>query len=63
MKRLLKTSSTKNKKDNNLLEESSIIDLKKMLEYAGNLDFEKAAEIRDKIKILEKKEMGISESL
>ena len=55
---------TKNKKDNNLLEESSIIDLKKrMLEYAENLDFEKAAEIRDKIKILEKKEMGISESL
>ncbi len=56
--------STKNKKDNNLLEESSIIDLKKrMLEYAENLDFEKAAEIRDKIKILEKKEMGISENL
>ena len=55
---------TKNKKDNNLLEENSIIDLKKkMLEYAENLDFEKAAEIRDKIKILEKKEMGISESL
>ena len=57
-------SSTKNKKDNILSEESSIIDLKKkMLEYAENLDFEKAAEIRDKIKILEKKEMGISESL
>ncbi len=57
-------SSTKNKKDNSLSEESSIIDLKKkMLEYAENLDFEKAAEIRDKIKILEKKEMGISESL
>jgi len=57
-------SSIKNKKDNSLSEESSIIDLKKkMLEYAENLDFEKAAEIRDKIKILEKKEMGISESL
>jgi len=54
--------STKNKKENNLLEEISIIDLKKkMLEYAENLDFEKAAEIRDKIKVLEKKEMGISE--
>ena len=34
-----------------------------MLEYAENLNFEKAAEIRDKIKILEKKEMGINESL
>ena len=56
--------STKNKKDNNLSEEISIIDLKKkMLEYAENLDFERAAEIRDKIKVLEKKEMGINESL
>ena len=46
------------------MEESSIIELKKkMREHAENLDFEKAAEIRDKIKILEKKEMGISESL
>ena len=34
-----------------------------MLEYAENLDFERAAEIRDKIKVLEKKEMGINESL
>ena len=51
-------------KKDNLLEDISIIDLKKkMLEYAENLDFEKAAEIRDKIKILEKKEMGINESL
>ncbi|MDC2965589.1 excinuclease ABC subunit UvrB [Alphaproteobacteria bacterium] len=56
--------STKNKKDNNLSEEISIIDLKKkMLEYAENLDFERAAEIRDKIKVLERKEMGINESL
>ena len=57
-------SSTKNKKGNNLSEEVSIIDLKKkMLECAENLDFERAAEIRDKIKVLEKKEMGINESL
>ena len=56
--------STKNKKSNNLSEEVSIIDLKKkMLECAENLDFERAAEIRDKIKVLEKKEMGINESL
>ena len=56
--------STKNKKGNNLSEEVSIIDLKKkMLECAENLDFERAAEIRDKIKVLEKKEMGINESL
>ncbi len=38
----------------------SLNDLKKkMLEYAENLDFERAAEIRDKIKIIEKKELGI----
>ena len=56
--------STKNKKGNNLSEEVSIIDLKKkMLECAENLDFERAAEIRDKIKVLERKEMGINESL
>ena len=59
-----KQGSTKKNKDNYLSEEISVIDLKKkMLECAENLDFEKAAEIRDKIKILEKKEMGISESL
>ena len=34
-----------------------------MLEYAENLNFEMAAEIRDKIKILEKKEMGFNETL
>ena len=32
---------------------------KKMIEYAENLNFEKAAEIRDKIKIKERKELGI----
>ena len=30
-----------------------------MLEYAENLNFEKAAEIRDRIKILEKKRWGL----
>ena len=54
----------KNSKNNDIIDENSIIELKKkMLEYAENLNFEKAAEIRDKIKILEKKEMGINESL
>ena len=32
---------------------------KKMIEYAENLDFERAAELRDKIKIFERKELGI----
>ncbi len=36
---------------------------KKMLEYAENLDFERAAEIRDKIKVLERKELGIKQNL
>ena len=34
-----------------------------MIHYAENLDFEKAAEIRDRIKILEKKEIGINGNL
>ncbi len=38
----------------------SLPDLKKkMLEYAENLDFERAAEVRDRIKFMEKKELGI----
>ena len=42
--------------------EKTINDLKKeMLECAENLNFEEAAKIRDKIKILEKKELGINE--
>ena len=42
--------------------EKNINDLKKeMLECAENLNFEEAAKIRDKIKILEKKELGINE--
>jgi len=36
---------------------------KKMLEYAENLDFERAAEIRDKIRTIEKEELGINEEL
>ena len=43
---------------------NSIEDLrKKMIHYAENLNFEKAAEIRDRIKILEKKEIGINGNL
>ena len=30
-----------------------------MMEYAENLDFEKAAQIRDEIKELEKNEIGV----
>ena len=42
--------------------EKNINELKKeMLECAENLNFEEAAKIRDKIKILEKKELGINE--
>ena len=33
-----------------------------MLEYAENLNFEEAAKIRDKIKILEERELGINEN-
>ena len=34
-----------------------------MLEFAENLNFEKAAEIRDKIKIIEKEQIGINENI
>ena len=34
-----------------------------MLEYAENLNFEKAAEIRDKIRIKERKELGIKQNI
>ena len=37
--------------------------IQKMINYAENLNFEKAAEIRDRIKILEKKEIGINGNL
>ena len=36
---------------------------KEMLDYAENLDFEKAASIRDRIKSLEKEELGINENI
>ena len=36
---------------------------KKMLEYAENLDFERAAEIRDTITKIEKKSLGIKENI
>ena len=36
---------------------------KKMLEYAEDLNFEKAASLRDRIKLLEKKTLGINEKL
>ena len=36
---------------------------KKMLEFAENLNFEKAAELRDKIKLIEKKQIGINENV
>ncbi len=50
--------------DNLEIKSESLADLKKkMLECAENLDFESAAEIRDKIKILEKTELGIKENI
>ena len=55
----------KNKIQNNQLDEvKTIEELKKeMLDYAENLDFEKAASIRDRIKSLEKEELGINENI
>ena len=60
-KRKIEESISQNNQDNdfNSKKSESLNDLKKMLEYAENLDFERAAEIRDKIKIMEKKELGI----
>ena len=44
--------------------QESLKELKKrMFEYAENLDFENAAKIRDKIKILENKELGLNEQI
>ncbi len=36
---------------------------KKMIEYAENLDFERAAEIRDKIKLIEDKQLGLRQNV
>ena len=61
-KRKIEESISQNNQDGdfNSKKSESVNDLKKkMLEYAENLDFERAAEIRDKIKIMEKKELGI----
>ncbi len=44
--------------------QESLKELKKrMFEYAENLDFENAAKIRDRIKILENKELGLNEQI
>ena len=50
--------------NNQINEEKTIDELKKeMLNYAENLNFEKAASIRDRIKLLEKEELGINENI
>ena len=49
-------------KETDVDKEKNINELKKeMLDYAENLNFEEAAKIRDKIKILEERELGINE--
>ena len=50
-----KSSSKSNQTNNESIEQLK----KKMLEYAENLDFERAAEIRDKIVKIERRELGI----
>ena len=60
-------STDNNRSDikNSQLEDKKTIDelKKEMLDYAENLNFEKAASIRDRIKLLEKKELGINENI
>ena len=58
-----KNDKTKKGNENNEEDkEKTITELKKeMLECAENLNFEEAAKIRDKIRILEEKELGINE--
>ncbi len=57
------------KRDNKLEKNKEIISYsveelkKKMLEYAENLDFERAAEIRDTITKIEKRSLGIKENI
>ena len=56
-----KENKNKEKNKKSFIIKSDIEDLKKrMFQYAENLDFEKAADLRDKIKILERKELGIN---
>ena len=59
------SDNKKNKIQNNQLDEVKTIEQlkKEMLDYAENLDFEKAASIRDRIKSLEKEELGINENI
>jgi excinuclease ABC subunit B len=59
------SDNKKNKIQNSQLDEVKTIDelKKEMLDYAENLDFEKAALIRDRIKSLEKEELGINENI
>ena len=62
----IENSDNKKKKiQNSQLDEVKTIDelKKEMLDYAENLDFEKAALIRDRIKSLEKEELGINENI
>ena len=51
--------------DNRIKQNKESIDemRKKMLAHAEDLNFEKAADLRDKIEILEKKILGINEKL
>ena len=56
---MLDSSESKQKSQRRL---ESIDELKKrMLKYAEDLNFEKAADLRDKIKLIEKKTLGINE--
>ncbi len=60
----IENESKKKKGVNDSSENESVDDLKKkMLEFAENLNFEKAAELRDKIKLIEKKQIGINENV
>ena len=60
----IENESKKKKEVSYLSETESVDDLKKkMLEFAENLNFEKAAELRDKIKLIEKKQIGINENV
>ena len=54
-----KSNKNRNKQNKESIEEMK----KKMLKYAEDLNFEKAADLRDKIEILEKKVLGINEKI
>ena len=54
-----KSNKNRNKQNKESIEEMK----KKMLKYAEDLNFEKAADLRDKIEILEKKILGINEKI